>query len=130
MLAPLGFYLLALLAMCGLSLLIFWLFDLGPTRIEALREGRVMRVFPDHSQSERFDVRIPGLKSPARWADGGRHDRSPAPNRGIASREGDFVIIYLDSLLPGEDLALDNLLDARRFWQSERRRGPCGRPWS
>ena len=76
MLAPLGFFLLTLLATCTLFLLIYSVHDADGTAIEAGRDRPVILEFPVHPHRRTSHVRLPALTFPERCGVRGCHDRS------------------------------------------------------
>ena len=81
MLAPLGFFLLTLLATCTLFLLICWVHDADGTAIEAGRDRLVILEFPVHPHRGTSHVRRPTLRFAERYGVHGRHNRSPRRDR-------------------------------------------------
>ena len=67
MLAPLGFFLLTLLATCTLLLLICWVLDADRTGIEAGRDRPVILEFPVHPHRGRSHVGRPVMRFPKRY---------------------------------------------------------------
>ena len=64
MLAPLGFFLLTLLATCTLFLLICWVHDADGTAIKAGGNRPVILEFPVHPHRRTSHVRLPALTFP------------------------------------------------------------------
>ena len=81
MLAPLGFFLLTLLATCTLFLLICWVHDADGTAIEAGRDRPVILEFPVHPHRRTSHVRLPALTFPEKCGVRGCPDRSASPGR-------------------------------------------------
>jgi hypothetical protein len=64
MLAPLGFFLLTLLATCTFFLLIWWVHDADGPAIEAGRDRPVVLEFPVHPHRRTSHVRLPAPTFP------------------------------------------------------------------
>ena len=76
LLAPLGFFLLTLLASCSLFLLIYSVHDADGTAIEAGRDCPAIVGFPVHAHRRTYHARLPALRFPERCGLRGCHDRS------------------------------------------------------
>jgi hypothetical protein len=79
--APLGFFLLTLLATCTLFLLICWVHDADGTAIKAGRDRPVNLEFPVHHHRRTSHVRLPALTFPEECGVHGCPDRSASRGR-------------------------------------------------
>jgi hypothetical protein len=80
MLAPLGFFLLNMLAACTLFLLIAWVLDADRTASPPERLGPVILEFPARPHRRRSHLRLPAPRLPERRGVRGRR----GPGRGPA----------------------------------------------
>ena len=81
MLAPLGFFLLTLLATCTLFLLICWVHDADGTAIKAGRDRPVILEFPVPPHRRTSHIGLPALTFPEKCGVRGCPDRSASQGR-------------------------------------------------